>query len=906
MLHLARRLRDRFAMLLGFRRHGAMDSRLQQEMAFHIDMSAEQHVRRGMSADEARRAALVEFGGRQQWREATRDQVRSRPLEELVRDARYALRSLRRAPTFTVAAIATLALSIGATTSIFSVVNAVLLRGLPYPNADRIVALCEKNLTKPEQPVCGVGSLNPGNFLAWHDRMPSLEASAAFVEQRVSVAGGGADPIAAQARYASSEIFKVLGARPALGRFFTADEDKPESPGTGPCRGVLCHDVAHPLVMVMSHAFWRQYYGGDSSIVARHLLINETDVTVIGVTAPGFGLYDRVDVWMPIGFGPANRTAPGRYLRAVGLLKPGVSIDEADRQIKRVALERQREQPEFNKNMTALVRPLRQQLIGDSGRLLWTLLAAVGFLLLIACANVANLLLARAAEREREVAVRISLGASPTRIVRQLLTESVLLSVIGGAIGLVLAAKGTAALVALVPSGISTVQSLGDVPVDWRVLAFTGLVVVGTGLLFGVAPARHALTADVHETIKEGGRGGSGASRSSTRLRSALVVAEMSLALVLLVGAGLMVRSFAALEQVNLGFRPEGVLTGRVSLPARTYRGDTAIVQFFEAAESRIATLPGIQGAGFISYLPLTGLRSVEGFNIEGRPVIDPSQAPGGDMRAVTPSYFAAMGIPMREGRGFTDADRMGTPDVAVVSQTLAHTFWPDSSAVGHYLLYQWDRPERVRIVGVAADVHDDGPDKGAYMEIYRPFRQFPYTSMALVVRGAGDPARYTAPVRDAIRGLDPDLPLAAVEPMTSLVSRAVGSTRLSTVLFGLFGVLGLVLAAIGIYGVMTYTVQQRRHEIGIRVALGARPGDVLRFVVWRGAMLSLTGIAIGLIGGLAASGLMRKLLFGVPPHDVPTFVAIAAVLAGVGVLAAYLPGVRATRVDPVTVLRGD
>lgn len=867
-----------------------MDSRLQQEMAFHIDMAAEQHVRKGMSAHEARRAALVEFGGREQWREAARDQVRSRPLEELVRDTRYALRSLRRAPTFTVAAIATLALSIGATTSIFSVVNAVLLRGLPYPNADRIVALCEKNVTKPEQPVCGVGSLNPGNFLAWHDRMPSLEASAAFVEQRVALVASGTDPIAAQARFASAEIFKVLGARPALGRFFTADEDKPGGPN----------------VLVLSHATWQRYFGGDPGIVGRHLLMNENEYTVIGVTAPDFGLYDRVDVWMPIRFGPANRTAPGRYLRAVGLLKPGVSIDEADRQIKRVALERQREQPEFNKNMTALVRPLRQQLTGDSERPLWTLLAAVGFLLLIACANVANLLLARAADREREVAVRISLGASPRRIVRQLLTESVLLSVIGAAIGLVLAVKGTAALVALVPSGISTVQSLTDVSIDWQVLVFTGLVAIGTGVLFGVAPARHALTADVHETLKEGGRGGSGVSRSSARLRSALVVAEMSLALMLLTGAGLMVRSFAALQQVDLGFRPQGVLTGRLTLPARTYKSDTAVVQFFQAAESRIATLPGVKGVGSISYLPLTGMRAVEGFTIEGRPAMDPSEAPGGDMRAVTPGYFAAMGIPIEEGRGLTEADRMDAPDVAVVSQTLARTFWPGSSAIGHYLLYQWDRPERVRIVGVAGDVHDDGPDKGAYMEIYRPHSQFPYPSMALVVRGAGDAAQYAAPVRKAIRELDADLPLAAVEPMTSLVARAVGSTRLSTALFGLFGILGLMLAAIGIYGVMTYTVQQRRHEIGIRVALGARPSDVLGLIVRRGAVLSLAGIVVGLAGALIASELMRKLLFGVPPHDAPTFVVIAVLLAGVGVLAAYVPGLRATRVDPVTVLRGE
>ena len=890
MKGLADRLRDRIAILLGFRRQRAMEDRMKQEMTFHIDMATEQNMRRGMAADDARRAALIQFGGQEQWREAARDEVRSRPLEELTRDIRYALRSLRRAPAFTAAAIATLALSVGATTSIFSVVNAVLLRGLPYPNADRIVALCEKNLAKPDQQVCGIGSLNPGNFLAWHDRVSALEASAAFVEQRVALGAPTGDPIAAQGRFTSAEIFKVLGARPAVGRFFTLDEDKPGAPN----------------VLVLSHALWQEQFGGDPGIVGRTLRMNQNEYTVIGVTAPGFGLYDPVDVWIPIRFAPAQRTAPGRFLRAVGLLKPGASIDEADRELKRVALERQRELPEFNRNMSALARPLRQQLVGDSQRALWTLLAAVGFLLLIACANVANLQLARAADRDREVAVRISLGASPTRIVRQLLTESVLLSVVGAAIGLLLAVKGTAALVALVPSGIATVQSLTDVSVDWRVLVFTGIVAIGTGLLFGIAPARHALGADVQETLKEGGRGGSGVSRSSARLRSALVVAEMSLALVLLTGAGLMARSFAALQHVDLGFRPDGVLTGRLSLPQRKYRSDSAVVQFFQQAESRIGALPGVQAVGWISYLPLTGERAVQGFNVEGREVADPTVAPGGDMRAVTSNYFAAMGIPIIEGRGFTRDDRMDTPDVAVVSQSVARRFWPDSSAIGHYLLYTWDKPLRVRIVGVAGDVHDDGPDKEAYLEIYRPHSQFAYSTMALAVRAAGDPARYAASVRAAIRELDRDLPIGAVEPMTTLVSRAVGTSRLSTVLFGLFGVLGLVLAAIGIYGVMTYTVQQRRHEIGIRLALGASPRDVLRLVVWRGALLSLTGIAIGLVGALAATGLMRRLLFGVPPHDAPTFVVIAALLAGVGVLAACVPGLRATRVDPVTVLRGE
>ena len=867
-----------------------MDARLEEEVDFHLDMATAENMRKGMSPAAARRAAMIEFGSREQWREAARDEVRSRPLDELLRDLRYTVRSLRRAPTFAAAAIATLALSIGATTSIFSVVDAVLLRGLPYPNADRIVALCEKNLAQPDKPVCGIGSLNGGNFLAWHDRVPSLEASAAFAERRVALVGAGDEPIAAQARFASAEIFHVLGARPAVGRFYSADEDRPGGPN----------------VLVLSHRLWQQQFGGDAGVIGRHVRLNGNEYTVIGVTAAGFGLYDLVDLWLPIRFSAADRNAPGRSLRAIGLVKTGVSLEQADREIKRVALERQREHPDFNSHMTALVRPLREQLIGDSQPALWTLLAAVGFLLLIACANVANLVLARASDREREVAVRISLGASPGRLVRQLLTESVLLSVIAAAIGFVLAVEGTRVLVALVPTGISTVQSMTDVSVDWRVLVFTGIVAIGTGLLFGAAPARHALGARVQETLKEGGRGGSGVSRSGTRLRSALVVAEMSLALMLLTGAGLMIRSFAAMQHVDLGYRAEGVLTSRLSLPARKYSSDTAIVQFFQAAESRIATLPGVQAVGAISYLPLTGLRSVQGFNVEGRPALDPSAMPGGDMRAVTPAYFAAMGIPIKEGRGFTDADRIGAADVAVVSQSLARTFWPDSSAIGHYLLYEWDRPERVRIVGVAADVRDDGPQIQPYLEIYRPLSQFPYGSMALVVKGAGDPAAFATPVRDAIREIDRDLPLATVEPMTALVSRAEGTTRLSTVLFGLFGALGLLLAAIGIYGVMTYTVQQRRREIGIRIALGASPRTVLGTVVRRGAALSVAGIGIGLLGALLVSGLMRKLLFGVAPRDALTLIIVAAVLGGVGLLAACLPGLRATRVDPVTVLRGD
>ncbi|HEX4685109.1 MAG TPA: ABC transporter permease, partial [Gemmatimonadaceae bacterium] len=865
-----------------------MDRRYADEMRFHLDMAAEAHMRRGIPADEAQRAAAAEFGGRERWREEARDEVRSRPLEELLQDARYAMRSLRRAPAFTATAVATLALSVGATTSIFSVVNAVLLRDLPYPRADRIVALCEKSTVKPSDTVCAPGSVGPSNFLHWQEGARSFEAMAAFAETRMAIGRVGGDPVSSAARVTTASLFHVLGARPAIGRWFTDDEDKPGA----------------PRVLVLGYAFWQQQLGGDSTIVGRHVSVNGAEWTVVGVTQRDFGLYEPVDVWVPIRFTPAQRMAPGRWIRAIGLMRQEVTVQQATRELATLEGRVAQELPKWNASVTAFAMPLHAQLVGDSRRILWTLLAAVGFLLLIACANVANLMLARAADRERELAVRVSLGASPRRIVRQLLTESMVLSGVSALLGLALALRGTAVLVALVPSGLS-LPTLANVSVDWRLLLFAAAVAVGTGLLFGVAPALHAARGDVQETLKEGGRGGSNASRSSARLRNALVVAEMSLALVLLAGAGLMVRSFSALARVDLGFRPDNVLTARLSLPGRTYTSDTAIVQFFRNADARISAMPGVQAVGAINMMPLTGERSVSGFTVEGRPTPAPGTEPSGDMRSITPGYFRAMGIPIKAGRELTEDDGIGRPQVGIVSETLARTLWPNESAIGHFLLYDWGTPQRVRIVGIAGDIHHDGPDKQAYMEIYRPVAQIAASGMTLVVRVAGDPASYGNPLRAVMREVDRDVPLA-LQPLSTLALQALGTTRLATTLFGLFGALGLLLAGIGIYGVMTYTVQQRRHEIGVRLALGASPRSVLAMVVRRGAVLSLVGIVIGLIAALAASGLMQKLLFGVPPRDAVTFGAIALLLAGVGVVAAYVPGLRATRVDPLTVLRGE
>ncbi len=869
--------------LFGFRRREQMEDRLSDEMRFHLEMAVEQNIRAGMAPDEARRAAMVAFGGRDRWTEAARDEYRSRYLEEFVQDVRYAVRSLRHSPAFTVAAAATLALSIGATTSMFSVVNAVLLRALPYPDPDRIVALCEHN-TVHDSP-CNV--LNPSNFLYWRDVSKSFQSLGAFVDTRVAVTAPGTDPVSVQARQASASLFSILGARTARGRFFTTAEDSTDGPN----------------VLVLSSGFWQQHFGGDPAIVGKKILLNGNTYTIVGVAAPDVGLYDPVDLWIPIRFSAEQRTAPGRYLKGIARLKADVTFEQANREMKLMAGQREKDVPQIDKNWTASIERLRQNLVGSAERALWVLLGAVGFLLVIACANVANLLLARAADREREVAVRVSLGASPIRIMRQLLTESIVLSVFSAIIGLAIAFKGTQLLVALVPSGMA-IQSLSTVSLDWRVLAFTAAVAVFTGIIFGLVPAYQATRGDAHETLKSGGRGGSTISRASGRLRNALVVAEMSLALILLAGAGLMVRSFAALQQVRLGFEPAHVLTARLTLPARRYPNDTVIGAAFHDIEQRIAALPGVTAVGMISFMPLTGQRSASGFNIEGRPPAEPGAEPVGDMRAVTPGYFKAMGIAIKQGRGLEETDLSNTPAVGVVSETLARTFWPNESAVGHYLLYEWYAKERVRIVGVAADVHHEALDKQPFMEIYRPLSQFPYSAMTLVVRASGDPASYAASIRDAVRSVDRELPLAEVRTMNELVDQSLGRTRLSTALFGLFGGLGLLLAAIGIYGVMAYTVQQRRKEIGIRMALGARAGDVTRMVVRRGATLVLAGTIIGVVGASFGTRLMAKLLFGIAPNDHATFLAIAAILGAVGLIAAYVPARRATLVDPVSVLR--
>ncbi|HYV97354.1 MAG TPA: ABC transporter permease [Gemmatimonadaceae bacterium] len=881
------RIRDAWRLFTGLFRRRLMEERLASERSFHIEMATKRHVNAGKSPEEARRLALLEFGPRERFAEEARDEYRSRWMEEVGQDVRYAFRNLRHSPTFTLTAVLTLVLSIGATTAMFSVVNAVLLRRLPYPQPDRIAVLCELNNENRAQRPCN--SLNPGNVMYWQRTSKAFATIGAMREARVSLVPPNADAVSVLARAANATVFKIMGARAATGRLFDVVDDT----GSG------------ANVVVLSHAFWRSQFGGDSAVVGTTVRLNTFSYTVVGVAAPDATIFDPVDIWLPLRFQPQQLNQPGRSLRGIGRLRDGVSMAQADDEMRAMAAQRAELAPNVNTNWTAYALPLHERLVGGTRRALWVLLGAVGFLLLIACANVANLQMVRAASRQREFALRISLGASPGRVVRQLVTESIVLTGVSTVLGLFLAVKGTTALVSLLPAGISA-QALHGVTANGTVLAFSLLVAVGTGVLFGVAPAWQATRSDMQAGLKDGGRGTAGASRTSARLRSALVVAEISLAVMLLAGAGLMVRSLSALQRVRLGFDPAHSLTASMTIPRAVYRTDTAVVNFFRNAEARVRALPGVEAVGAISYMPLSGERSASGFNVEGRPPAPAGSEPVGDMRAVTPGYFDAMGVTIVAGRGFTEHDDIGSPKVGVISETLAHSLFPGENPVGRFLVYEWNVLERVEIVGVAADVHHEAVDKQPFMEIYRPLTQFVYGSMYLVVRASGDPGAIVAPLRAAIRAVDPNVPLARVNTMNELVAQSLGRTRLSTTLFALFGGLGLVLAAVGIYGVMAHTVQQRRHEVGVRMALGANRGMVRALFVKRGVGLALAGVVIGTAGGLLATRLMTKFLFGVSPGDPRTFALTAGVLGAVALVACYLPARAATNVSPVSALRGE
>jgi len=854
-----------------------IDRDLSEEVGSYVELLTEKNMKQGMNEEEARRAALVEVGGVEQVKEEVRAGRAGFALETFVQDLRYGFRSLRKKPGFTLTAVIALALGIGANTAIFSVINGVLLRSLAYHDADNIVMVWERSFQRNRSQ----NSVSPANFLDWQKRSISFQQIAATWDTRVNLTSGG-EPEELLVQRVSADFFQVLGVRPQVGRWFVADDDK---------------QGANPVV-ILSHDLCQGRFGGNPAIIGQPITLSGRSLTVIGVMPSGFHfLNTQIQAWIPLALDPANDwRKQGRYLRSVARLKSGVTIQQAQVELDGIAKQLEREYSDYNKGWGVNLVPMHEQIVGDIRPVLLVLLAAVAFVLLIACANVANLLLARTASRQKELALRAALGASRPRLVRQMLTESVLLAIMGGALGVLLAYWGIRALIALAPDNI---PRLNEITIDPRVLLFTFGISLLTGLVFGLVPSLQSSRPDLNDALKEGAR----ASSSSNRVvRNLFVVAEIALALVLLVGAGLMLRSFSQLQQVKTGFHADDVLTMRVQLPSAKYGEPQQRADFFKRAEERLAALPGVKSIGAISYLPLTGLATSTSFNLATKP-LPPSESPGTEVRPITPGYFTAMGIPLLKGRGFDERDGANSR-VVIINETLARKFFPGQDPIGQQVIVTWDAPVADEIIGVVGDIKETALEQEPNPAIYWPHPREPYPFMNFVIRSAMDPASLSAAATKEIHALDPDQPVSDIRLLDEIVARSIARPRFNTLLLAIFAGVALVLASVGIYGVMNYSATQRTQEIGIRMALGAKPGDILRLVVGHGMKLTAAGIMIGIIASLALTRVMATLLFGITATDLPTFVAVSAVLTTVGLIANYIPARRATRVDPVRSLR--
>ncbi|HLL75960.1 MAG TPA: ABC transporter permease [Pyrinomonadaceae bacterium] len=820
-------------------------------------------------------------------------------MGNLLQDVRYGVRMLLKSPGFALVTILALALGIGANSAIFSVVNGVLLRPLPFRTADRLVFMSEWSQQVPNM------SVAYPNFEDWRRETRSMEQMAAFRSTGM-ILTGGSEPERLTGREVSHNFFSVLGTAPALGRSFLPEEDKP-----GGERAV-----------VLSHGLWQRRFGGDPKIVGQALTLSDESYTVVGVLPQEFEWQAPVDIWVPIGLGAAEMQNRGNHpgIYVLGLLKPGVTVEQARADMREIVGRLAQQYPQEVNPNSFTVNTLQNRATQDIRAALWVLLAAVGFVLLIACANVANLLLARAASRSKEIAIRAAMGAGRMRIVRQLLTESLLLAVAGGALGLLFAAWGLDALLAVIPEEVPRLLVM-NVGLDTRVVVFTLGVSVLTGLLFGLAPAVQISKTDLNESLKEGGRtGGTGGKHY---VRNALVVAEVALSLLLLVGAGLLVKSFLNLRQSDLGFDPQNVLTARIALPEKRYKENAQIENFYKSLEQRVRALPGVEAAGLTVGLPMNG--GIEStVTVEGQEApAKPEDAPVALSLSVSPGYFGAMKIPVIEGRGFTDQDREGSPHVVVVDEMLAKRFFPNGSAIGRRLRFGGPNAERMHwfeIVGVAKHVKHYGPDEEGRVEVYRPYTQFvvqadhpelrgqPLTyprGMNIAVRTSGDPSALAPALRNAVLEIDRDQPLAFVQTMDRIVGGTIAPQRFATWMLGLFAASALLLAALGIYGVMAYSVTQRTHEIGLRMALGADRRDVLRMIVGQGMRLTLLGVGIGIVGAFVVMRYgLTSLLFGVEASDPLTYGGVALVLSTVALVSCLLPARRATKVDPMVALR--
>jgi putative ABC transport system permease protein len=810
-------------------------------------------------------------------------------MSTLIRDVRYAVRLLAKSPGFTAVAVITLALGIGANTAIFSVVNAVLIRPLPYPNANRLVMIWERRLPEGERE----NNTSPATFLNWREHATVFEQTAACFNW-TKVLTGGAAPERLNVQEVSPNLFALLGVNAALGRTLLASEDSVDG----------ANDV-----VVLSFELWQRRFGSDPRIVGRNIVLNGKPQTVVGVMPRGFQFFvkhgsfgqEQPQAWLPMTLSEKDPSFHGRYLEAVGLLRPGVTLAQAQSAMTSLAKSLEAQDPEYMKNWTANLVPLRTQLVGAIQPALQVLLGAVGLVLLIACANVATLLLARSKSRSHEIAIRVALGAKPWQIIRQVLTEGFLLAGMGGAAGLLLARWSASSLLALAPKGLIPLKGA---QVDLRVLAFAAGIAVMTGLIFGVVPAVQAARARPNDELKEGGRGGS-ESVHSGRTRNSFVVAEIALALVLLAGSGLLIRSFSRLMAVDPGFQPKGILTARVELPSSKYTTDPKLSEFYAELLERIRQLPGVRSASADAYLPFTGVIAGTGVEVEGRPPLPAAEQPEADIAVVEPHFFETLGIPLLSGRGFTDREAREVTHTVVISQSMAKKLWPNEDPVGKRVtIHMKDVDVPSQVIGVVGDVKHAGLDAEVNATAYWPHPELAYSFMTLVIRTDGDPLALAPAIRQAVWSMDKDQPVVDIRSMEDLLWVSLARARFSAVMLGVFAGMALLLAITGIYGVVSYSVAERTREIGIRVALGALPADVLRMVLRQGLMLAGFGVGIGVAAALAATRLLASLLFGTSPSDPATFASVAGLLIAVTLSACYVPARNAMKVDPMVALR--
>jgi putative ABC transport system permease protein len=817
---------------------------------------------------------------------------------KLWQDVRYGARMLLKNPGITSVVILALALGIGANTAIFSVVNAVLLRPLPYAESDRLVFLSESSKTMDEI------SVSYPNFSDWRKLNQSFESIGVFNRNSYNLVGSG-EPERILTAQASADLFTALRVQPAIGRIYTNEEDKP---GGTP-------------VVVLSYGLWQRRFGGQPGILNQQLNFNNKSYTVIGVMPQSFQYPNRVEMWVPVGqlSGDVNWQQRGNHpgLYGVARLKPGVTPEQAQAEMSMIAANLEKQYPDSNAGNGVIVKPMLEVFVSDVRTTLWVLFAAVGFVLLIACANIANLLLARAGARQKEMAIRAAMGAGRWRIARQLLTESVLLAIVGGGLGLLIAQYGIKLILYISPNAIPRAR---EITLDWRVLLFTLGMAFFTGVLFGLVPALQAGVVDVNETLKETGRG---VSRRHW-LRSSLVVVEVATTLVLLIGAGLMIRSFSRLQNVNPGFSYEHLTSFSVSVPQKKYATEEQRAQFFGRVLQNISALPGVESVAAASGLPLGNNGWQTSFTVDGRPLPPPSETPLMEACLVTPDYFKTMNIPLQRGRAFNDRDDrswLAGRDLSkmdeglrgaaglnaiIIDEEFARRYWPGEDAVGRRIRIgtKEDAP-LMTVVGVVGRVKMDGLGTDSKrVQGYFPFAQMPFSGMTVIAKGSADPNQLVASMREQVRNVDPDQPIYNVRTMNEIRSESVAPERLNLALLSIFAGIALLLAIVGIYGVMSYSVTQRTHEIGIRMAIGARPLDVFKMVIGQGMILALIGVAFGLVGAYGLTRLMASMLFGVEPTDPVTFTVIAVLLTAVALLACYLPSRRATKVDPVVSLR--